>query len=158
MFFYEETRIRNRISFNYWNIFFINFITSNISVCIAFSKRTIVKKSGKIALVISSKAVKGLYYSASFALSVNEPDPLISDASSLEMAKRRSKLSCGFMRYAGLSLISIGGMVCLMYFQSALYDASEFFVASALLRYVLVFGGILVASIVFQILSHRKVR
>ena len=48
MVFNKEIRIRNRISFKYRNILFMNCITTNIRISVTFTKRTIIKECRKI--------------------------------------------------------------------------------------------------------------
>ena len=55
MVFNHKLIIRNRKCFNSWNTFLNNLISSKFSICIAFTKRTIIKESSKINLSIICK-------------------------------------------------------------------------------------------------------
>ena len=118
------------------------------------------------ALLLPVKAIKKARSAASFALSVNAKNKDIEQKEDERKPKKSGKRAkddafkkpIGYMGYVLISLLSLGGIVFLMLVQPMLYDMSSVFNAMAMLPYALVFGAIIVVSIVFQVLSHLRRR
>ena len=113
------------------------------------------------SFAILFRATKNLSGSISGALAVNAP--VKESEEDIAVGKKFSnrkkiKRSCGFIKYVFYALLTVGGMAYMMFFQTSIYDASALFKASALMIYAILCGAIAVISIIFQILSHFRVK